>query len=236
MYVPILRRLGLGGSCYEPFSGPAFIGFSLLGAGICDELVVSDVNPKVIAYVKLTIKLNGLGDRVRYYISDLLEGIPRDLKFDLVIADPPHFKDLTFCRNGCDDITILKTLDRGFKMHRAFYHGITGYLKPNGNIILVENSEGSSPEDFIPMITESGLRFKGIIKPSPDNAIYALKIHTKNYPNTHLINVNVSRFYRLTRSLIILKLPNTILKHAPIPSIRRYVRDMQKLCFIWSGV
>ena len=32
MFVPILRRLGLGGSCYEPFSGPAFIGFSLLGA------------------------------------------------------------------------------------------------------------------------------------------------------------------------------------------------------------
>ena len=26
MFVPIIRRLGLGGSCYEPFSGPAFIG------------------------------------------------------------------------------------------------------------------------------------------------------------------------------------------------------------------
>ena len=54
--------------------------------------MVSDVNPKAIAYVKLTIKLNGLNNRVRYYISDLLEDIPRDLKFDLVIANPPHFK------------------------------------------------------------------------------------------------------------------------------------------------
>jgi len=116
MFVPILRRLGLGGFCYEPFSGPAFIGFSLLGAGICDELVASDVNPKAIAYVKLTIKLNELNNRVRYYISDLLEGIPRDLKFDLVIANPPHFKGLSFCKKyGCDDITILKALDKGIQ-------------------------------------------------------------------------------------------------------------------------
>jgi len=120
-------------------------------------------------------------------------------------------------------------------MHRAFYHGITGYLKPNGSIVLVENSEGSSPEDFIPMITESRLRFKGTIKPSPDDAIYALKVLAKNYANTHLVNVNIGGFYRLIRSFIILKSPNTILKHTPIPSIRRFIRDMQKFYFIWSS-
>jgi len=236
MYVPILRRLGLGGSCYEPFSGPAFIGFSLLGAGICDELVVSDVNPKAIDYVKLTVKLNNLGDRVKYYTSNLLEGIPRDLKFDLVIANPPHFKDLSFCKNGCDDILILKALDRGFKMHRDFYHGIAGYLKPKGNVVLVENSDGSSPEDFIPMITESGLRYKGTIKPSSDDAIYALKVFAKNYANAYLDNVTIGGFYRLIGSLIFLRSPNTILKHTPIPSIRRFVKNMQKFYFIWSGV
>jgi len=106
-------------------------------------------------------------------------------------------------------------------MHRAFYHGITGYLKPNGSVILVENSEGSSPEDFIPMITESGLRFRGTIKLCSDDAIYALKVLTKNWANAYLINVNVGGFYHLTKLLIILKSPNTILKHAPIPSIRR---------------
>ena len=86
------------------------------------------------------------------------------------------------------------------------------------------------------MITKSGLRFKGTIKPSLDYAIYALEVLTKNYANAYLINVNVGGFYRLTKSLIILKLPNTILKHAPIPSIRRYVRYMQKFYFIWSGI
>jgi hypothetical protein len=237
MYVPILRRLGLGGSCYEPFSEPAFIGFSLLGAGVCNELVVSDVNPNAIDYVKLTVKLNDLDDRVKYYTSNLLEGIPRDLKFDLVIANPPHFKDLSFCRKyGCSDIAILKTLDREFKMHRDFYHGIAGYLKPNGNVVLVENSEGSSPEDFIPMITESGLRYKGTIIPSSEDAIYALKVRVKNWAIEYLDDVSNGGFYRLIKQLIFLRSPNTILKHTPIPSIRRFVKEMQKFYFIWSGV
>jgi hypothetical protein len=83
------------------------------------------------------------------------------------------------------------------------------------------------------MITESGLRFKGTIKPSLDDAIYALEVLTKNYANAYLVNVGV--FYHLTRSLIFLKSPNTILKHAPIPSIRRYVRDMQKFYLVWSS-
>ena len=33
------------------------------------------------------------------------------------------------------------------------------------------------------MITESGLRFKGTIKPCSDDAIHALKVLTKNYAN-----------------------------------------------------
>jgi hypothetical protein len=85
------------------------------------------------------------------------------------------------------------------------------------------------------MITKSGLRFKGTIKPSLDDAIYALKVLAKNYANAYLVNVNIGGFYRLIRSLIFLKSPNTILKHAPIPSIRRYVRDMQKFYFVWSN-
>ena len=41
--------------------------------------MVSDVNPKAIDYVKLTVKLNDLGDRVRYCTSDLVEGRENEL-------------------------------------------------------------------------------------------------------------------------------------------------------------
>jgi len=233
MFVPVLRRLGLGGSCYEPFSGPAFIGFSLLGAGICDELVVSDVNPRVINYVKLTTEFNGLSDRVRYYVSNLLENIPSDLRFDLVIANPPHFRDLSFCsKYGCDDTNILKTMDKDFALHRAFYHGIVDYLRPGGSVVFVENSEASSPEDFKKMITESGLRFRGAFKPTPDDAIYAIKVLINNSLNKK--EIGIGRLHRLI-TLTILKSPNTLLKHAPLPSIKQAIRDMQKFYFIWSS-
>jgi len=236
MFVPVLRRLGLGGSCYESFSGPAFIGFSLLGSGICDKLVVSDVNSTAIDYVKLTTELNGLGDRVKYYVSDLLESIPRDSRFDLVVANPPHFRDLSFCRYyGCDDMTILKTLDRDFTLHKVFYHGIVDRLRPSGNVIVIENSLGSSPEDFVTMITESGLKFRGPIKPTKDDAIYSLKNHAKNYANTHSISNVTGGLFRLVGSHIILKSPSTLLKYAPIPSIRRTIKEMQKTYLIWAS-
>jgi len=234
MFVPVLKRLGLGGTCYEPFSGPAFIGFSLLGSGICDELVVSDVNPRAIECVKLTIELNGLGDRVKYYVSNLLEDIPRDLRFDLVVANPPHYKDESSFRRyvgGYDDIDILKGVDRDFALHRAFYHGIGDHLKSGGSVVFVESSYGSSPQDFATMITESGLRFRGAIKPSPDDSIYALKGMAKNYMNTHSISIGIRGLYRLVGSLIILTSPSTLLKHAPLPSNRW----IQKFYFTWAS-
>jgi hypothetical protein len=74
------------------------------------------------------------------------------------------------------------------------------------------------------------------IKPGSDDAIYALKALVKNYANAYLVNVNIGGFYPLIKSLIFLKSPNTILKHAPIPFIRRFVRDMLKFYFILSGI
>ncbi|MEJ2772065.1 hypothetical protein [Stygiolobus sp. CP8521M] len=74
------------------------------------------------------------------------------------------------------------------------------------------------------------------IKQGLDDAIYALKVLVENYANAYLVNVNIGGLYRLIRSFIFLKTPNTILKHVPIPSIKRYVRLMQKFYFIWSGI
>jgi len=86
------------------------------------------------------------------------------------------------------------------------------------------------------MITESGLRYKGTIIPSSEDAIYALKVLVKNWAIEYLDDVSNGGFYRLIKHLIFLRSPNTILKHALIPSIRRFVRKMQKFYFIWSGV
>ena len=90
LYVPIVKRLiGKSKTCFEAFSGPAFIGFSLLAHDLCEELVVADINPEAINYVKLTVERNRLSNKVRYYVSDVLDGIPESEKFDLVVGNPP---------------------------------------------------------------------------------------------------------------------------------------------------
>jgi len=62
-------------------------------------------------------------------------------------------------------------------------------MKPGGNIILVENSEGSDPKDFIPMIMQSNLKLKDIIYPDYDDIIY---IHT-NYLLAIIIIFTIAR-------------------------------------------
>jgi len=125
-------------------------------------------------------------------------------------------------------------MDKDFALHRAFYHGIVDYLRPGGSVVFVENSEASSPEDFKKMITESGLRFRGAFKPTPDDAIYAIKILINNSVYRPQISNGIGRLRRLA-ALTILKSPNTLLKHVPLPSIKQAIRGMQKYYFIWSS-
>ncbi|MGB9734495.1 MAG: methyltransferase [Conexivisphaera sp.] len=158
LYVPIVRRVvGHARRCLEAFSGPGFIGFSLVAHGLCDELVLADINPKAIECVRSTVIENGLDDRVRYYESDVLDGIPANEQFDLVVANPPHFNENTIsnhCKGSCNDLELLKSFDRNWELHRKFYSTIGAYLNKGGKVILVENSDGSRAEEFIPMIEE----------------------------------------------------------------------------------
>jgi len=231
MYVPILKRLGIRGkNCYEAFSGPAFIGFSLLGAGICDNLYVSDINPKAIDYVKLTVRYNKLEEKVKYSVSDLLENVPKDVKFDLVVGNPPHFKDKSFTKNGSSNMDILKTLDQSWELHKKFYNNIRDYMKPGGNIILVENSEGSDPKDFIPMIMQSNLKLKGIIYPNYDDILYTYKLlisNNYNFYDSKIIGCLAS---------IVLKMPDVLFKAIAFTYRYKLLKSYKKFYFIWSQV
>lgn len=45
---------------------------------------------------------------------------------------------------------------------------------------MVENSQGSSPSVFIPLIREGGLKYEGVIYPSDKDVAEALKIISKS--------------------------------------------------------
>lgn len=139
-------------------AGPAFIGFSLLAAGLCTKLTLLDVNPAATAACLETVRSNGLGDLVRVYTSDSLHALEQGSVFDLVVANPPHCPDVTPHPRGYSQLIYN---DVGWRTHRKFYQQIPEYLSDEGRVILQENASLSSVDDFRVMIEDAGLELLG---------------------------------------------------------------------------
>lgn len=151
-FIPLVGHLfGRVNRLLEFCAGPGYIGFSLLAHGLCDHLVLSDVNPRAIEVMRDTVGMNELEDKVTIYESDGLDGIPSDERWDLVVANPPHFPA------QLREHPSLVTDDPGWRLHRDFYLRVGDFLAPGGSVLLQENSEGSTPDDFVPMLADGGL-------------------------------------------------------------------------------
>jgi hypothetical protein len=113
-YVSYLQGRGMPRQArvYEWCSGPAFIGFSLLGHGLAETLCLADINPEAVEVCRRTIADNRLEDRVAVYHSDNLKDIPASERWDLVVSNPPHFVD--------DLIGDLRGHDPDWSIHRGF--------------------------------------------------------------------------------------------------------------------
>ena len=238
LYVPIVKRLiGKSRTCFEAFSGPAFIGFSLLAHNLCEELVVADINPEAINYVKMTVEKNRLSEKVRYYVSDVLDGIPESEKFDLVVGNPPHFNEKTlknYCGTLCDQISLLKGYDEKWNLHRKFYLNIRKFLNKGANVILVENLEGSNEKDFINMINEGGLKYMGTVKPELEDIILASYISIKGlkYDQTHPKLVKIVQKLPYSTYRVVFSL-GVKLHYQPLI---KYVNLLQKFYFVISKI
>ena len=150
-YIPYLRNRGMPRQArtFEWCSGPAFIGFSLLGSGLTETLCLADINPEAVEACRRTIARNGLATRVNVYLSDNLVSVPSSEKWDLVVGNPPHYPD--------EFVGNLRAHDPDWRIHRAFFSQVEPHLKPGGVIILQENSQGSTVDTFREMIAQGGL-------------------------------------------------------------------------------
>ncbi|MGM0427502.1 MAG: methyltransferase [Thermodesulfobacteriota bacterium] len=137
---------------FEWCSGPGFIGFSLLAHGLCNTLCLADVNPLAIEACSKTIRLNNLESKVTVYLSDNLKNIPSSEKWDLVVGNPPHFKCV--CTKKVSPEIIY--LDKDWALHREFYKNVGKFLKPDGSLVIQENSLRSRVENFREMIESNG--------------------------------------------------------------------------------
>jgi methylase of polypeptide subunit release factors len=150
-YIPYLRNRGMPRQArtFEWCAGPAFIGFSMLGAGLTESLCLADINPEAVAVCRRTIKDNALSSRVEVYVSDNLASISASEQWDLVVGNPPHYPD--------EFIGQLRAHDPDWRIHRMFFAQVGAHLKSGGVIVLQENSQGSTAETFGDMISQAGL-------------------------------------------------------------------------------
>jgi hypothetical protein len=150
-FIRALLSFGLGrcGRTFEMCSGPGYIGYSLLANGYCQSLTLADINPRAAQSARHTALVNGISHLVNVYVSDNLKQIPDSEKWDLVVGNPPHFREPSGYNRLLGD-------DLGWVLHRDFYLSVAKFMKPGGHIVLVENGTGSAVSDFAPMIAQGG--------------------------------------------------------------------------------
>ena len=176
-YVDIIRERYSGRvfeRCYEWCSGPGYIGFNILDHGLCGSLCVSDVYQPAIQAVHETIKNNKLHN-VSAYATGTVSQLPENEKFDLVVANPPHFLSCP----GDENYQRI-AVDQNWAAHQEFFANIGQHLLPNGVILLQENQSGSMnrEQDFEPFIDAAGLQITAVVD-SPK--YYTLDHHTRIY-------------------------------------------------------
>lgn len=148
----ILNELGIG-RCErlcEFCAGPGYIGYSLLAAGWCETLTLVDVDASASAVAQRTAAHNGLEERVDVYCSDVLDAVPATERWDVVVANPPHF------RPDPGEAPSAVRFDPGWEVHRRFYGSVARQMRPGGVIVMVENEAGSDPPTFAEMIRAGG--------------------------------------------------------------------------------
>jgi len=127
------------GTALEWGAGPGFIGFGLLAEGMCDFLCLADINPQAIECVNRTIKSNELQDRVRAYLSDNFDSIPKCERFDLVVGNPPSFCAGNPAHPSSSQLKgDIRGHDPDWKVHRVFYSQIAPFLNPDALVLMLE--------------------------------------------------------------------------------------------------
>lgn len=95
----------------------------ILMAGIAENAVCADINPRAIAFIKFNARLNQI-DNLQVCLSNLYEDIPQE-KYDLILSNPPFVPDPTY--NHYFNSTIT-----GEKILQAIVEGLPTYLSEDG--------------------------------------------------------------------------------------------------------
>jgi methylase of polypeptide subunit release factors len=145
-------------------SGPGFIGYGLLASKLCKTISFNEMYMPAVEMLERTKQHSKFIDKINIFHGSTLSCIPSNIKFDLVVGNPPHWKDIQSAGRSLNiepenykhipDILV----DSDWNSHKQFFKSIKGLLSDNGKILLQENSFGSDPNDFKDMIEEADLK------------------------------------------------------------------------------
>lgn len=156
-------------------SGPGYIAFGLLDAGICRRASLLDLNPDALECVERTVAANDLRDRVTGYLSNNFAAIEAAEQFDLIVGNPPWSHSTIGGHNE------LIASDPGWQIHRDFYSAAAGFVRPGGVLCISEYEPFETRallegvwdvrprlpnDDFVEMIRDGGLTHLETILPA----------------------------------------------------------------------
>lgn len=134
--------------------GPGYFGLATLQTGLASSVSFSDISTHARDVITRTIKYNDLP--CKFYLSDNFKHIPKQ-KFDLIVANPPHFNFTLEEDSSVDKHEHRKMRDLNWDIHRDFFNTVNEYLTDDGKIMLMENVTGSNPDTFSEMLKDNNL-------------------------------------------------------------------------------
>jgi hypothetical protein len=172
-YVTFLRSKGFQKTrrVFEWCAGPGFIGFHLLGSGLCDSLCLADINPESLRCARETVRRNRLENRVTIYEADCTNGIPATERWDLVVGNPPHYGGESKLLLGMHEIIYQ---DPSWRIHRRFLSEAGRYLVEGASVILQENYNFSRQSTFADLAKECGFHVRSSSPIPAHSEIYYL--------------------------------------------------------------
>ena len=138
-------------------AGFGVLGFELLGQGIANKLSFHEYFDQATKNLAENVISNNLANKVTIYNYSNIGSLP-DVKFDLIVANPPHcwdfndFLNTTKNNESCIPQSFINTarlcVDHEGLTHKEFFMNIKKHLTDDADIFLIENNDHQLLKDF----------------------------------------------------------------------------------------
>ena len=126
-------------------------GIASIMAVLCGatHVYATDISQNACACAKHNVDLNNFGDKISVYCGDLFSGLPREKKYNLIIANLP----IVDFRPEVEDEITAALYDPELELHRRLFSEGRNYLAQDGEIVFVhanlQSKGGDNPQtDF----------------------------------------------------------------------------------------